>query len=399
MSEFEDPSGSNPFSFMLGDIIRALGSNQVDPTEIRRQFAQLALGGSGSDGIELHAREQVEMLAELAARHLASAPIVGPLVPAVPTKVSMLRPSEWIDVTFRALGPYLDLLADAFSGSVKGVTEQSIATLSDAAPNDMLAFAAQLSSSIGPMLSNAQIGSLIGHWALSAWSGYDLVIPRPSDGVVLVPAALVRAASTLLIPEDELVLYWCARELAVSLIVALPLVADRLDTELRLYLLDVRADTSRMLESFTEGTMSDPGFLERFGSDPGMFLSADPSPAQQANLRELEVTLALIEVAVMLALGSSFGPLAGSGRWLDSMYVAREEDPARSTVASVFGMDLAQTRARAGRLVSELELLGAELDSIAGWVGRALMEPDAAPSPEEFGDPGRWITRLAQDDA
>lgn len=391
MADFSEAGG--PFGFMFGDLMRALGSAHIDPSEIRRQFCMLALGDQGGQGIDLDHRERIEPLFDLAARQVQTSLVVSSLIsPRVPN-LSMVRPLEWAEVTFRDLSSYFDLLGQTLGGSMDVLG--SLPELGDASDPSTGALMSQLASSLGPLLSNAQVGSLVGHWGLNAWSGYDLPLPRSSQDIMICPGTLIGAAEREGELADEIVLYWCAHELVTQALVRSPVLADRLDTEIRLYLLDVRSDTAKMLKSLTEGAMNDPSILEKLGSDPQMFLATEPSPAQEANLRELLVTLAVLDMATDLALDSDSGPLAGSQRWLSRVRDYRLEEPGRGAVAQVFGLNLASAEEAATRMIQDFASLGAERSDIADWVLRALTDGECMPHPEELSDVGSWIRRIA----
>lgn len=382
----------NPFQFMMDDIMKAIGSANVDPQGLRRQFMGLALGSQAANELPAMAeRTRVEALFDLATRHLET---VG-FISALSTSSGHLVVERPVDIAERFLDgfrPYLDLLASALSGSAPPMSQPGAMDLATGSDNDFASLAASLSATLGPMFSNAQVGSLVGHYALSALGTQDLLLPLSTHrelGVVV--GNLQRVAEAINTPLDEVALYWCMRQLVVDRVMAQPVISDRFDTELRLYLLDLKADTTRMMESFAEGAMSDPNFMTNF--DPSAMLQQSTSPAQIANVAELQTTMAVVQALVELVM-AEIGPMVfGSTNWIERMNQYLDEDPARSVMASVFGVTLSEVRARAERFAGELR---DSPEDIAALVS-ALADPSLFPSAGELDDVNLWRLRRSVD--
>ncbi len=378
----------NPFQFMMDDIMKAIGSANIDPQGLRRQFMGLALGAESANALPaMSERTRVESLFDLATRHLEAVGFLSS-VPWTPRRLLVERPVDIAERCLEGLKPYLDLLASALAGSVPSGSMD----LAVGAETDFASLAASLSASLGPMFSNAQVGSLVGHYALSALGTQDLLLPlTPPGDLGVIVGNLERVATAIHVPLDEVALYWSMRELIVARVLAQPVILDRFDTELRLYLLDLKADTTRMMESFAEGAMSDPNFLTNF--DPTAMLEQSTSPAQVANVAELQTTMAVVQAFVELVMAQIGPSVFGSTTWIEGMNQYLDEDPARSVMASVFGVTLAEVRARAERFAGEVD--GTE-DDIAALVA-ALHDASLFPSPDELDDPNLWRLRRSVD--
>jgi uncharacterized protein (DUF2342 family) len=302
------------------------------------------------------------------------------------------RPVDIAERFLDGFKPYLDLLASALSGSVPQAPQSGSMDISLGSENDFASLAASLSASLGPMFSNAQVGSLVGHYALSALGTHDLLLPLSGAGDLgVVVAGLGRVSAAIDVPLDEVALYWSMRELIVAQIMAQPVILDRFDTELRLYLLDLKADTTRMMESFAEGAMSDPNFLTNF--DPSAMLQQSTSPAQVANVAELQTTMAIVQTFVELAMNQIGPTVFGSVGWIESLNQYLDEDPARSVMASVFGVTLSEIRARAERFTLELGESPEDIEALTA----ALTEASLFPSPDELDDVALWRLRRSVD--
>ncbi len=386
MADSEEPI--NPFQFMMDDIMKAIGAANIDPQGLRRQFMGLALGNDAANELPaMSERYRVESLFDLASRHLETVGFMSSLT-GPSRRLIVERPVDIAERFLDGLKPYLDLLASALSGGAQSGS-MDLALGSEA---DFASLAASLSASLGPMFSNAQIGSLVGHYALSALGSQDLLLPLPSVGELgIVVANLQRVARAVNVPLDELALYWSMRELVVARVMAQPVILDRFDTELRLYLLDLKADTTRMMESFAEGAMSDPNFLANF--DPSAMLQQSTSPAQVENVAQLQTTMAIVESFVELAMAQIGPGVFGSMSWIDTVNQYLDEDPGRSVMASVFGVDLPEVRVRAERFAREL---ADSPDDVVALVA-ALSDPTGFPSPEELDNASLWRLRRSVD--
>lgn len=382
MSESEEPR--NPFQFMLDDLLRAIGSANLDPEVVRRQFMGVAFGVAAANEMPSVAeRIRIEDLFDLATRQVASCGLL-PEHAARPFRV--VTAAELGERLLGDLSPYLDLLAQALSGQVEGGAP-SPGELAITSELDLARLTASLSATVGPMFANGQIGSVLGHYALSALSRCDLAMPVGDSGELLVVGRnLVSAAESVHASLEEVALYWLMREQVIAWVLSQPVIADRLDTELRLYLLDLKADTSRMVQGLAEGVLHDPSFLVNF--DPTSVLESSSSPAQEANLADLMGTMAVV-VAVHELVMAEVGPrVLGGAPWIERLKERLDSEPARVMLASVFGLRPAEIRARAERFAA-----GVSSEHAAELVA-ALGDPERFPSAAEVDDPGLWLLRL-----
>lgn len=382
MSESEEPR--NPFQFMLDDLLRAIGSANLDPEAVRRQFMGVAFGAAAANEMPPVAeRSRIEGLFELATRQVASC---GLLPEEVARPFRVVTAAELGERMLVGLSPYLDLLAQALSGQVEGGAPAP-GELAITSELDLARLTASLSATVGPMFANGQIGSVLGHYALGALSLCDLPLPvGGADERLVVGHNLIAAAESVHATLEEVALYWLMREQVIAWVLSRPAVADRLDTELRLYLLDLKADTSRMVQGLAEGVMNDPNFLVNF--DPTSVLQSPSSPAQEANLADLMATMAVVMAVHELVMAEVAPRVFGGAPWIERLKERLDSEPARVMLASVFGLRPAEIRARAERFAA-----GVTREHAAELVG-ALGDSDRFPSAAEVDDPGLWLLRL-----
>ena len=81
----------------------------------------------------------------------------------------------------------------------------------------------QWATAVGPMFVGLQIGSVVGHLSQRTLGQYPLAVPwAPSDELLLVTANIAEFASDWSLPEEEALLWVCARELASNTVLTRP---------------------------------------------------------------------------------------------------------------------------------------------------------------------------------
>lgn len=383
MASDEEPQ--NPFEFLLRDLARAMSAQGSDPSRVRDEFAQLAL--SGADALGATERAPFEELGPIASRYLPESALAVRVVGEVEIGVRTLHPRDLYAELVGELREYLVLFERALGGTV--VTEPQF---TDAMDPEMGRLFATLAAQAGPMMVNAQLGSVLGHFAMASLSGTELVLPRSLHaGATVAPAAIGRVAAELGAPAAEVGLWVVLEDAVRGPLIASPNVADRLDVELRLFLLDLRADAEAMGRRLLErGGIAGLGELGGFGLE-GLF-EAEESPARQANLRELATTASFVLGVARAALEELRPRLFGRAGWIESLADRREQEPATLALANLFGMDLAAVEAASQRFAGQLLVR----EDRAELVGAALADPDAFPNADELADVERWADRLAR---
>ncbi len=381
MSESESPF--DPMRFMFSDLAKAMSSAQSDPAEVRRQFIELAISSDPqAQSVPLDARMAIEELYPLALRYARNIPFLEPIVPAIDPPLELLSVREFATRLMDRLSTYLDILITAISSQIIPVAD------AEQSPGDLTQLFVNLSSQIGPMLGNAQIGSLIGHFALAALSGNDLVLPAPGDSIAVIPAAVGSYAEKVGQNLEEVALYWLIREALLSFVIHTPVMMDRLDTQVRLHLLDMKADGAALVERFTKTAMTDPSALANL--DPQAFLSIEPSEAELANRSELEVTLAVAYTVRDLAMSQIRLGVFGSSPWIDALETMLAKEPAHQVLAGTFGFDVLQAMARSDQFASDVKNHDGALEKLVA----ALFDSEKFPKPDELAEPGLWLMRL-----
>jgi len=394
---------------MLGDLMNMLGSNGPDQWEMTRAFAlNVATGGTPEENVEPIQRIRVEQLSRVAELNVIEA--TG--MPVTPdgrrlTCVPVGR-GDW---TARALESWRSVL-QAMAAPPPDGPEPPVAPADafglDPTGNDptggMAAMLGQMASTMGPMFFGLQVGSVVGHLAQRTLGQYPLALPwAPVDELLLVTANIAEFASDWSLPEEETLLWVCARELASNSVLSRPAVRARFD-ELLLSLAESQAaaqqDLAGRLRGMMTGEGSDPALgagmdmesLQGMFGDPEALLGDLLTPESRRTSDQL-TSLAVVVDAYADHIATLVGAkLVGAHTQLAEAWYRRriERGKGEEAAGALFGLDLDQVQVDRGRTF------------VAGIIERAgedgltrLWEPARnLPTPAEVDAPGLWLERI-----
>jgi putative hydrolase len=360
-----DQGDSNPFQSLLGDLMNMLGSNGPNQWEMVRSFAlNVATGGEPESNVDPVQRIRLEQLARVSELNVTEAtgmPVSsdGRRLTCVP-----VGRGDWTQRALESWRPVLtamtpqagpapaptDLPTDAFGG--------------DDPMGGLSSLIGQWATTLGPMLFGLQVGSVVGHLSQRALGQYPLAIPwAPSDELVLVTANIATFAEDWSLPEEEALLWVCARELASHSVLARPSVRARMDE-----LLTAMAESSAHAQQDLVGRLgglSGPEGLEGLGGAGGMDLESlqgmfdDPeallgellTPESRHTSDQL-TSLAVVIDAYADHVATTVGQkLVGSHSQLAEAWYRRrtERGKGEEAAGALFGLDLEQAQVDRGR--------------------------------------------------
>ncbi len=402
MSTPEPGDRGNPFQFLMGDLVNMLGSGAADPWELARSFAvQVATGGTAEPNIDPVARIRVEELARVAELHVAEAtglPLTadGRRLTCVP-----VGRADWAVRALAAWRPLLGALVPeptAGGASVAADPMSSLTSLdlSASGQGGFEAMLGQLAAAMGPMFAGMQIGSVVGHLAQRALGQFVLPLPWPPSGELLVVTANVAGfAADWSLPEDEVLLWTCVRELASSTVLSVPSVRAHIEELLATVTTAAGAAQSGLAErlgSLGTGGTPDPEALQAMFGDPEALLGDLVGPETRWSSDRLTAVAVVVDayadhVATRVAAG-----LIGSHTSLAEAWYRRriERGMGEEAAGTLFGMDLGPEQVDRGRafVAGVIERAGEEGLARLWERGRAL------PTPAEVDAPGLWLERL-----
>ena len=181
-----DPFGGLPFFGDLGKLFGAAQSGGPLNWDAARQFAvNLANGGTPEPNTDPADRVRMAELSRIAELQVASSTGLDLTVGGNPPVVVPVTRAEWAHQTLEDYKPLLERLATG----LQGPTEEP-----DSGDPAAQLFGG-LMRMVAPMMMAMSAGSMVGHLAERALGAYDLPIPRPTTGRLIVAGPNVRAFS------------------------------------------------------------------------------------------------------------------------------------------------------------------------------------------------------------
>lgn len=285
--------------------------------------------------------------------------------------------AEWIENT-----------TEVWKGLVEPMSEQAINALGDALPEEARTMAGPLIGMLGKatgMMVATQVGSGLGALATEVLTASDVGLPLgPTGQAALVPTNVAAFAEGLGEPVDDVRLYFALREAAHQrLFNHVPWLRDHLLGAVTDYARGIEIDTAGIEEQMRSLDLSDPQSMQE-AFEGGMF-DLKRSPAQEAALQRLEVTLALVEGWVDEVVGQATEDRMPAAKRLQEAVRRRRAagGPAEETFASLVGLELRPRRLR------DASTLWGSLRDRQGAEARdgVWMHPHLLPTAEDLDDP------------
>ena len=368
---------TNPFGDMFGDIFSML--SQQGPDAWYTTATQLALNiARGDDGdpnplpIE---RQRLEELAPLVGRHVDA--LFG--VSSEPTVVAVNRSA----LTLAALEQWRPLMKPMVTSAPPSSSEE----LDDTDANSQLM--AQISSTIGPLFTGFQMGSVAGHFSARAWSLAVLPLPRLNGQHLLVVNNLANFASEWSLEHDEVYVFALAQEFVASLVLSQPGTGDAL----RALLIDAVNEANAIqgdLMGRLQGLM-ESGDINDMMNNPESLLDGIEVPEESDATRAINAAASVLLAFFFAAAQDITEKLLGPRPALAEAYTRHRRSDARGedAAAALFGISTQGPHHDAATaFVSAL----VEKHSLS--VFDALLRVDGLPSANELNSPDVWYERV-----
>jgi putative hydrolase len=277
---------------------------------------------------------------------------------------------------------------DVWKVLVEPVAAQATEALGKALPEEARAMAGPLIGLIGQAtgaMVATQVGSGLGALAGEVLTASDIGLPLgPAGKAALVPANVGEFAEGLDVSADDVLLYLALREAAHQRLFAhVPWLRDHLIGSVRDYARGIEINTDAIQEQLRGLDPSNPAAMQD-AFEGGLF-DLQQSPAQQAALSRLEVTLALVEGWVDEVVGQATAErMPSAGRLQEAVRRRRAAGgPAEQTFASLVGLELRPRRLR------DASTLWGSLRTRQGAEARdgVWMHPDLLPTATDLDDP------------
>ena len=248
--------------------------------------------------------------------------------------------AEWIENTL-----------EVWKGLVEPIAARANGAVGDALPEEARAMAGPLMDLLGRAtgaMVASQVGSGLGTLAGEVLSASDVGLPLgPAGRAAVVPANVAAFAEGLDVSSDDVLLYLALREAAHQrLFAGVPWLREHLLSAVTDYAGGIELDLSGIEEQVRGLDMSDPASLQQ-ALEGGLF-DLKRTPAQEAALQRLEITLALVEGWVDEVVGQATAHRMPAAEKLQEAVRRRRASggPAEQTFSALVGLELRPRRLR-----------------------------------------------------
>ncbi len=253
------------------------------------------------------------------------------------------------------------------------------------------------------MFFGLQVGSVVGHLSQRTLGQYPLALPwAPSDELLLVTANIAAFAEDWSLPDEEALLWVCARELATNSVLTRPSVRARFE-ELLLAMAESSAAAQQDLAGRLRGLVdpADPDAaagmdlesLQGMFGDPEALLGELLTPESRRTSDQL-TSLAVVVDAYADHIAAVVGEkLVGTHAQLAEAWYRRrtERGKGEEAAGALFGLDLDQAQVDRGRAFVAGVVERAGQDALA----RLWSPARNLPTPPEVDAPGLWLERIS----
>ena len=384
----EDPD--NPISGLLGDLLKVIGGGARGGSpwlDAARALAQgVATDGEVETNVDPIQRIKLEELSRVVELHVESATglSIGEGRPYAFVPVSR---GPWAHHALEGWRPLLDPMVGAMGNAPSPRLD---ALGGEELPDGLGALLGQFASTMGPIMLGLQVGSAAGHLARQALGQYALMLPwPPSRELLVVPENVAAFAADWSLDEDATLLWVCAHELTVQLVLDHAHVAARLHELLQSAIAESVATQKGIAERL--GGLGGES-LEQLMADPEALLADLLAPGQRATSDRLTAVVSALTGYVDHATSAIAQAIAGSaGSLSEAWYRYRVADHrGRQAAAALFGFDVGRAQVDRGAAFVRGVLDRAGEDGLA----RLVTEPQALPTPAELDAPGLWLERI-----
>lgn len=340
---------------VVDDVARRTAAQQPDPTPTQRQKDAVA------DAVRL-ADHWLDETTDF---------------PSGVTSTAAWSRADWVVET-----------AQVWKVLVEPIAGSAVTALSDALPEQARAMAGPLLDMLGKAsgaMVATQVGSAVGALAGEVLGASDIGLPLgPVGRAALLPANVEAFSADLDLGGEDVLLYLALREAAHQRLFAhVPWLREHLIGAVADYGRGIEINTASMEEKLRGVDPMNPASMQE-ALDGGLFDLAR-SPAQQAALERLEVTLALVEGWVDEVVSQATAQRMPAAARLQEVVRRRRAagGPAEQTFAALVGLELRPRRLR------DASTLWGSLRTRQGTEGRdgVWMHPGLLPTAADLDDP------------
>lgn len=389
-------SGSNPFEFLLGDLLKMLGTQQGMSGEMAKQMA-VAIANDpvnqpNVDPIDRIKFEELLQIIDIHLRDFSALPQSGST-----SKIEVVSRVDWAYRTISDWDRYSKMFQEQ-AAIGDGSANQNEDLPANMEQNDNFAQMLQnLSKMIGPSMIAVQMGSMVGHLAKVAFGSYEIPVPRSTSGAPMIISYNVdEFAKDWELPLDQVRLWATLHELVMYSIISSKVIAERIESLITKHIQASNTSMKDIQNRLSQLDISDPENLQTALSDPtGIFGNSEQTENQKRILSEISSTMAIVEGLSAYAMDVIGARLLGNSSAISEAFLRRrlERSDGERLSEQFFGMEITRPSVEQGE------------DFIRGVIERSGEEglsplwnrPGSFPTQAELEAPGLWLARLEFD--
>lgn len=308
--------------------------------------------------------------------------------------------AQWVEETFdswkRLTEPVAESVSKALSGALKeqldeqgGGLPPEIASMMGGAGSQQIT---GMIESMGGMAFGMQLGQAVGELAKEVHGSSDIGLPLAGHSMALLPKNVREFGEGLQLDSREILLFLALREAArMRLFARSPWLEQDLFNAVAQYAAGIHIDMSRIEEAASQIDPTNPEAMQEVLGE-GLF-TPERTPMQEAALKRIETTLALVEGWVDDVVSQAAEHLESLPKLRETMHRRRATGgPAEHTFAALVGLELRPRRLR------DAAALWAHLRETEGMSGRddVWSHPDVQPDEQDLDDPQGYQGRRAE---
>lgn len=387
-------SGSNPFEFLLGDLLKMLGSQPGTHTEMARQMAVSIAGDQEDQGnldpLDRIKYEELSRIIDIHLRDFAALPEMS----QTSLRVEIVTRTGWASKTVSDWEKYERMFHD-LSALGDGSGTQSSETPVIENPSESFAqMMSKLTKLMAPSMIAMQLGSMVGHLAKVAFGSYEIPVPRPVSSTPMIIAANVDSfASDWGLPLEQVRLWATLREVVMHSIIGSPVITNRLEKLIEQHIRSSNAGLQQIQDRLSQIDPTNLEALQSALSDPsGLFGDGGQTGFQRDIIGNIATAMAVIEGISSNAMGNIGSKILGNSAAIEEAFTRRriERTDGERLSEQFFGIEITRSWLDRGR------------DFVRGVIERAgeegiafIWEKEGAfPTEAEFEAPGLWLARI-----
>lgn len=384
-------SGSNPFEFLLGDLLKMLGTQKGMHAEMARQMAVSVANDPEGETVDPIDRINHEELVKILDIHLQDFPAI-PQPIGGRNAIEVVTKIEWASRTVSDWEKFAAMFEQqAELQQHSGENKPS----SEVDQNDNFSQMIQnLSKMVGPSMIAMQMGSMVGHLSKVAFGSFEIPVPRPTSSVpMLIPKNIEKFASEWELPLEQVRLWSTLREVVMWRILSAPVVSERIENLIERHIHASKVGFTDIQERLSHLDLSNPESLQEALSDPsGIFSSEDLDEIQLTIVTDISTTMSIVEGIASYALSTIGGRLLGNSASIEEAFMRRriERSDGERLSEQIFGIEISRAGIERGQAFVQGVIERAGEDGLAPiWSDKGSF-----PTPAELEAPGLWLARL-----